>query len=79
METTLIVQGMTCGGCEKSVRSAILQTPGIADVQIDRSRNQATLTFTAQCSTKEQQRQATQAAVENVEVAGFDCRLPPCA
>lgn len=76
METTLIVEGMTCGGCEKSVRNALLNTPDISDVQINRLHNQATIIFSVQCSEKECQAQAIRAAIQNVEAAGFDCRLP---
>jgi copper chaperone len=76
METTLIVEGMTCGGCEKSVRNAIMQTPSVADVAIDRSKNQARITFTPSVNDSALQAAAIKEIVENVDAAGFDCRLP---
>lgn len=76
METTLIVEGMTCGGCEKSVRAAIMQTKSIADVALDRSRNQAVIRFSADFTNTSAQTAALQEVIVNVEAAGFDCRLP---
>ena len=29
-----VVQGMSCGGCEASVREAVSQLPGVTDVQV---------------------------------------------
>lgn len=29
-----VVQGMSCGGCETSVREAVSQLPGVTDVQV---------------------------------------------
>lgn len=75
METTLIVEGMTCGGCEKSVRNALMQTRGIADVQIDRLKNRARIAFTTSHSDKALQAETIKQAMANVEAAGFDCRL----
>jgi copper chaperone len=76
METLLIVEGMTCGGCEKSVRNAIMQTPSVADVAIDRSKNQAQITFSPIVNDSASQAAAVHEIIENVETAGFDCRLP---
>jgi copper chaperone len=75
METTLIVEGMTCGGCEKSVRNAVMQTQGVADVQIDRPKNQARVVFKQSHSNKASQADALKEIIANVEAAGFDCRL----
>ncbi|MFA5889665.1 MAG: heavy metal-associated domain-containing protein [Actinomycetota bacterium] len=33
----LTVGGMTCGGCEQSVRNALGRIPGVADVKADHS------------------------------------------
>jgi copper chaperone len=74
MEITLIVEGMTCGGCEKSVRNAVMQAQGVADVQIDRLKNQARIAFTPSYSDKDLQAEAIKQAIANVEAAGFDCR-----
>lgn len=76
METTLIVEGMTCGGCEKSVRAAIMQTQGIADAALDRSRDQAVIRFNVDLTNASAQTAALQEVMANVKAAGFDCRLP---
>ena len=39
MNQTFTVTGMTCGHCEKAVKSAILQVDPQATVQIDRTQN----------------------------------------
>ena len=39
MNQTFTVTGMTCGHCEKAVKSALLQADPLAQVQIDRSQN----------------------------------------
>ena len=75
METTLIVEGMTCGGCEKSVRNAIMQTPSVAVVAIDRSQNQARITFKPVVNDSALQAAALNEIIENVDAAGFECRL----
>jgi copper chaperone CopZ len=75
METTLIVEGMTCGGCEKSVRNAIMQTQCVADVAIDRLKNQARIRFTALVNSSALQASAVNEIIENVGAAGFECRL----
>jgi copper chaperone len=75
METTLIIEGMTCGGCEKSVRNAILQTPGIARVALDRSKNEAHVVFEAAQADPARHEATLKEIIRNVEAAGFDCRL----
>ncbi len=74
MDTTLIVEGMTCGGCEKSVRNAILQTQAVADVQIDRPNNQAKITFKPGLTDDALRSAALREMIASVEAAGFDCR-----
>lgn len=37
--TELEVLGMTCGGCERSVKNAVLAVDAAADVTIDRTAN----------------------------------------
>jgi copper chaperone len=32
---TLQVEGMTCGGCEQSVRNAVEQVPGVSEAAAD--------------------------------------------
>lgn len=35
MQTTLTVQGMTCGGCAKSVERALGELSGVSSVAVD--------------------------------------------
>ena len=44
MTTELTVTGMTCGHCEKAVREALQQVPGVQTVLVDRAAGQATVT-----------------------------------
>lgn len=76
METRLTVEGMTCGGCEQSVRAAIMQTQGIAHVTIDRLNNQVRIVFSPSLTDPLAHANALQEIVAHVEAAGFDCRLP---
>ncbi|MDH4063888.1 MAG: heavy-metal-associated domain-containing protein [Acidobacteriota bacterium] len=39
------VTGMTCGNCEKHVRHAAEQVPGVSAVSVDRPGNRATVSF----------------------------------
>jgi copper chaperone len=46
METrTLKIDGMTCGGCVRSVSSVLKGLPGVADAQVSLERNEARVTF----------------------------------
>jgi len=44
MTTELTVTGMTCGHCEKAVRDALQNVPGVQTVQVDRTAGHATVT-----------------------------------
>lgn len=35
MKITLRIEGMSCGGCVRSVDKALRQVPGVSDVQVD--------------------------------------------
>lgn len=35
MTTTITVEGMSCGGCAKSVRAELTQIPGVLAVDVD--------------------------------------------
>ena len=41
---TLHVQGMTCGGCAKSVEKAALGVPGVKKADVDHAKGTATVT-----------------------------------
>jgi copper chaperone CopZ len=61
---TFEVDGMTCDGCETSVRNAVGQLPGVASVAASHSARQIEVTFVSE---------ADEAAVrEAVEDAGYD-------
>ncbi len=75
METTLIVQGMTCGGCEQSVRNAIMQSEEITGAQIDRAKNQVVIVFKPGLADAGKKTAAIKEIIARIEAAGFDCRL----
>ena len=68
-ETRVInVEGMTCGGCVKSVDSAVSQLQGVESVDVDLEGNKASVTYHASTVTVE-------AIVEAIEDAGFDASV----
>lgn len=68
-ETRVInVEGMTCGGCVKSVDSAVSQLPGVQSVDVDLEGNKASVTYDASTV-------AVEAIVEAIEDAGFDASV----
>ena len=69
METiTLSVQGMTCGGCAKSVTRVLSDIQGVAQVDVDWQNGRAVV----QVDTTQT---AVQALVDTVEDAGFDAEV----
>lgn len=69
METiTLSVQGMTCGGCAKSVTRVLSDIQGVAKVDVDWQHGRAVV----QVDTTQT---AVQALVDAVEDAGFDAEV----
>lgn len=67
------VEGMTCGGCEKSVIHATSTLPGVAQVVADRHQNRVIVTF-QQTLAETEHHQAIQTICQAIEAAGFDCR-----
>jgi copper chaperone CopZ len=45
------VTGMTCGNCEKHVRHAAEELPGVTGVLVDRPGNRATVSFDPDATT----------------------------
>ena len=46
METlTLNIQGMTCGGCVKSVTGVLQSIPGVSSVDVSLEQNRATISY----------------------------------
>lgn len=68
-ETRVInVEGMTCGGCVKSVDRAVSQLQGVQSVDVDLEGNKASVTYDASTV-------AVEAIVEAIEDAGFDASV----
>jgi copper chaperone len=66
METTTIkVDGMSCGGCVKSVTGVLTALDGVASADVSLERKQAVVEFDAAKVTRDQ----LMAAIED---AGFD-------
>ena len=62
---TLNIQGMTCGGCVKSVTNSLNQVAGVQSVDVSLDYNNATISF--------DDSQAQQSTLkEAIEDAGFD-------
>ena len=62
---TLNIEGMTCGGCVKSVTNSLNQVAGVQSVDVSLDHNSATISF--------DDSQAQQSALkEAIEDAGFD-------
>jgi copper chaperone len=61
----LNVEGITCGGCEKSIRNALLEQNGVSEVTASHETGVVAIAFD---ESKIQQQQLKQA----IEDAGFD-------
>lgn len=69
IETRVInIDGMTCGGCVKSVNSALTQLDGVQSVDVDLEGNKAAVTYDSSAV-------AVDAIVEAIEDAGFDAAI----
>ncbi len=42
---TIKVSGMTCGGCENSIKSSVAKLEGVREVQADHAAGRATVTY----------------------------------
>ncbi len=72
-QNTFHIEGMTCGGCEKSVTRTVLSVASVADVMVDRGQNQAVVTWKPGLSA-DAVASASQQICRAVEEAGFDCQ-----
>jgi len=46
METTVVrVDGMTCGGCVRSVTNVLKSLPGVANAEVSLEKSEAKVTF----------------------------------
>lgn len=66
MQTIIFnINGMTCGGCVKSVSSVLENIPGVTQLDVSLAQNQATITYDAALAKPQQFKSA-------IEDAGFD-------
>ncbi|MCF8176579.1 MAG: copper ion binding protein [Burkholderiaceae bacterium] len=66
METTTIkVEGMSCGGCVKSVTGVLTALDGVAKAEVSLEQKQAVVEFDAAKTTRDQLKAV-------IEDAGFD-------
>lgn len=66
METRLIIEGMHCGGCVKSVANALSSLSLVTSVNVDLENGQASIVHDGADA---------KALIDAVEDAGFDARL----
>jgi copper chaperone len=62
---TLNVEGMSCGGCEKSIRNALLTHDGVTEVNASHEAGTVTVDF-------DDKKIQPAALREAIETAGFD-------
>ena len=63
-ETTIKVEGMTCGGCVNSVTKAIQRVEGVENAQVSLENKEAKVRF-------DESKTNLQAIAESVEKAGY--------
>jgi len=62
-QTALRIDGMTCGGCVRSVQTVLAAVPGVTEVEVDLESGRATVQRPAEVP--------VQTLVDAVEDAGF--------
>ena len=67
LTTTFNVTGMTCGGCESHVRTAVGALPGVRTVLIEPESGRATVAFDPQLTTPS-------AVADTITAAGYPAR-----
>ncbi len=70
-EIILTVQGMTCGGCETSVRRAVAALPGVEEVLADHHLGRVIVRGGGGGEAL-----VSEAVVARIEAAGFDVLRP---
>ncbi|AWT49408.1 hypothetical protein DLE54_07745 [Psychrobacter sp. YP14] len=66
--TTIHIEGMTCGGCVKSVEGAVSQLSAVQSIDVDLAANQAVVSFDNEVTSIE-------SVLEAIEDAGFDATV----
>ena len=67
--TTLTIQGMTCGGCVKSVTNALQREAGVEKVDVVLEQGKATIDYDPAQTSPQQ-------LAEVVDDIGFEASLP---
>lgn len=62
-QTALKIDGMTCGGCVRSVQTVLAAVPGVTQVEVDLAAGRATVEHASG--------ESVQALLDAVEGAGF--------
>ncbi|WP_026975099.1 heavy-metal-associated domain-containing protein [Alicyclobacillus contaminans] len=63
--TTIVVKGMTCGGCVNAVTKALQNVDGVQEAKVDLEGQTATVTF-------DEAKTSVEALKAAVEEAGYD-------
>jgi copper chaperone CopZ len=66
---TFKVNGMTCAGCETTIRLALEETSGVRAAQVSYERGEAVVEYDPTVTTKEKLRRA-------IDQTGYTCELP---
>lgn len=72
--TEFRIDGMTCGGCEQSVKKIILSVDGVDQVDVARAEGNARVIWRPTLSVDEREAAARQIC-DSVSAAGFDCTI----
>ena len=66
---TFKVSGMTCAGCEATIKLALEQTPGVRSAEVSYDRGEATVEYDPNATTLDKLRKA-------IDETGYTCELP---
>ena len=72
--TEFRIDGMTCGGCEQSVKKIILSVDGVDQADVARAEGNARVIWQPTLSVDEREAAARQIC-DSVSAAGFDCTI----
>jgi len=72
--TEFKIDGMTCGGCEQSVKKIILSVDGVDQADVVRAEGGARVIWRPTLSI-DQREAAVRQICDSVSAAGFDCAI----
>lgn len=67
-QTTITIDGMTCGGCVGAVKIQLKRTEGVSDYEVSLDDGEAVVTFDPEVTSPE-------AIAESISKAGFDATV----